>query len=306
VPQGRLVEVPDGLAGRVTCGTRPNSSMIISCTVMRRGQLSIWRATAVLGALSSCGRIGYSPDLAPSPDASPNSAIDAQQGRADANLSIPVVASCSELHMRFPSEPSGVYRLDPDGSGPVMEFLAYCEQFEDGGGWTLVLKIDGTARTFLGGSELWTNDVILNGMAPDLDQQEAKLLGYATVAFSEIRVGMLEAGQQRWIIIPLTGNSTRDLFASGQVSTAVGRDAWLSLMASPSLQANCNDEGVNVANTAGEFTTRLGIQANDEINCSTNDSTIGFGFADQAPLTAGNLNDKDGTVIPVFGSLMVR
>ncbi|AKT38041.1 fibrinogen-like YCDxxxxGGGW domain-containing protein [Chondromyces crocatus] len=37
--------------------------------------------------------------------------------------------------------PSGVFLLDPDGSGPVEPFAAYCEMELEGGGWTLVASV---------------------------------------------------------------------------------------------------------------------------------------------------------------------
>ena len=46
-------------------------------------------------------------------------------------------STCKQLHTQKPSLASGVYTLDPDGSGVVTAVKTYCDMSFQGGGWTL-------------------------------------------------------------------------------------------------------------------------------------------------------------------------
>ena len=66
------------------------------------------------------------------------------------------------------------------------------------------------------------------------------------------------------------------MFAGAARPTSAGRNAWRSLVASPSLQPNCNAEGFNI--DGGSYhAVRLGILGNQENDCGSPDSRIGFG-----------------------------
>ncbi|MFZ4578705.1 MAG: fibrinogen-like YCDxxxxGGGW domain-containing protein [Myxococcota bacterium] len=193
------------------------------------------------------------------------------------------VASCATMLAAHPTAPTGVYTLDPDGAGPIEPYAAYCDMHADGGGWTLVLKVDGTDKEAGFTSTLWTEAKPLNAQAILPDSQQAKLPGFWTLPTQQVRVAMRtgkpedKAGVvERWLTLPAVGTSLRDLFAADKpVPTQLGLVAWKSLMPKPSLQANCHAEGLNAS--GGGTRVRIGILGNNEDDCATPDSWLGLG-----------------------------
>ena len=71
-------------------------------------------------------------------------------------------------------------------------------------------------------------------------------------------------------------------------NTSLGRDTWKELIASQaSLQLNCNKEGFNVLiGSKQQSKARIGIVGNNENDCRSCDSRIGFG-------TGGDYDDSN-------------
>ena len=132
--------------------------------------------------------------------------------------------------------------------------------------------------TFHYDSNLWSNKIDYNlpGGETGLDAQETKLPTYWKTPFSKICLGMRIGSQTHFIIIYKHANSLFSLIADGKYrATSLGRNAWKSLLGSQSsLQHNCNLEGFNSNKGAR---ARIGILGNNENDCNTCDSRIGFG-----------------------------
>ena len=122
------------------------------------------------------------------------------------------------------------------------------------------------------------------------DEQETKLPTYWNTSFSSICLGMKKGNETNFILIDKPAESLYYLIADGQYrSTSLGRNAWKSLIgAEASLQNNCNAEGFNVHPNSNNSKARIGLIANNEGDCGTCESRIGFGCAGTVPNTCGN------------------
>ena len=105
----------------------------------------------------------------------------------------------------------------------------------------------------------------------------------------------MKIGQQiNFIVINKQANSVHSLIADGQYrATSLGRNAWKTLIGSQaSLQRNCNRDGFNaVCTTKGASKARIGFLGNNEHDCATCDSRIGFGTGG----SYGNVQDDSNT-----------
>jgi len=191
-------------------------------------------------------------------------------------------ASCQQIYKNH--KENKAYLLEMDNR----KLHVYCHMTSSGlgacggGGWTLVMKIDGTKPTFHYDSKLWRNkmDFNLPGGKTGFDHHETKLPTYWNTRFSKICLGMRIGKQTKFIVINKQANSLYSLIADGKYrATSLGRKTWKSLLGSQaSLQSNCNKEGFNaVSGNYPHSRARIGILGNNENDCSTCDSRVGFG-----------------------------
>ena len=145
--------------------------------------------------------------------------------------------------------------------------------------------------TFHYDSDYWTSKTEFNrrGGQTGFDFAETKLPTYWNTPFSQICVGMKIGHQIKFTRISVDANSLYSLIADGHYrSTSLGRNPWKSLIGSQgSLQTNCNKEGFNVrSQRPSNAKARIGILSNNENDCISCDSRIGFG-------TGGNHDDTN-------------
>jgi len=185
------------------------------------------------------------------------------------------------------------------------------------GGWTPVMKIDGKKNTFHYDSEYWGNENEFNlpGGETEFDDQETKLPTYWSTSFSKICLGMKIDRKTNFIVIENKANSLYSLIGDGQYrATSLGRTKWKTLIGSEaSLQRYCNEEGFNAASTSNDRSkVRIGILANNQNNCNTFNSVIGFGTPGKKPgdSTCGNVArrgpDNGDKNIKAMGYILVQ
>jgi len=127
------------------------------------------------------------------------------------------------------------------------------------------------------------------GGKTSFDQKETKLPTYWNTPFSQICLGMKIGHQIKFLIIYKHANSLFSLIADGKYrSTSLGRNTWKTLIGSlASLQPYCNREGFNAISSAKKDSkARIGIISNQQNDCSSSESRIGFG-------TGGTADDSN-------------
>ena len=116
-----------------------------------------------------------------------------------------------------------------------------------------------------------------------MDTHETKLPTYWNTPFNKICLGMKIGQQFKSVVINHQARSLYSLIADGKYrATSLGRNTWKKLIGSrASLQPYCNKEGLNVLskniNTIIYSQVRIGILGNNENECNSCDSRIGFG-----------------------------
>ncbi|CAB4005221.1 Hypothetical predicted protein, partial [Paramuricea clavata] len=184
---------------------------------------------------------------------------------------------------------NGVYQLRNNDS--LQHYKVYCHMTELSGcgqaGWTLVMKVDGSKNDFNYSSPYWTNKetyAIEDGLQ-GLNEKQTKLASYWNTPFNKICLGMKVNGATKWIASNYTTISLHSVIEDGTFKrTTIGKEAWKSLINGSSLQKNCNQEGFNMV-TKNKFkryafaytNVRIGLVANNQNDCESCNSCIGFG-----------------------------
>ena len=169
--------------------------------------------------------------------------------------------------------------------------------------------------TFEYKSRLWENKKTLNveGLYDDKSENEAKLASYYNTPFTKICLGMKARdvdAEPNFIVLNYTASSLYSVIADGAYrATNASRAKWLSLVVNPSLQPHCNMEGFNVHFSTTQLFLRIGLIGNNEVNCKTPDSLLGFGFkVGNNKWSSGTFNAlmKPRVNIKTFGYILVQ
>ena len=130
-------------------------------------------------------------------------------------------------------------------------------------------------------SAYWTNNETYNTENGTISfyKEEAKFPAFSHAPFSDVCIGMKVSSDARWLRIPgINKLSLLSIFIKGNpLYTNMSRSSWKGLIASSSLQLNCNRQGFNVFGQSNSILSRIGYIANQEDDCNTCDSFIGLG-----------------------------
>ena len=126
-----------------------------------------------------------------------------------------------------------------------------------------------------------------------------------------------------WISLTYNASSLHHLINPGYFKTTHtdNRNKWLSLISGSRLQSNCNQEGFsmemkNEQKSYSHLNVRLGFVANNENDCNSCNSGIGFGISascgdgyPQTDTTCGNVGicgQLNNLNINAFGYILVQ
>jgi len=122
--------------------------------------------------------------------------------------------------------------------------------------------------------------------------------------------------QINFIVVNKQASSLYSLIADGQYrGTSLGRNTWKTLIGSQaSLQLKCNKEGFNAVHGShgNSAKARIGILGNEQNNCNSCDSSIGFGTGGRPDdtSTCGNGasagGDNGNKLIKAMGYVLVQ
>lgn len=175
----------------------------------------------------------------------------------------------------------GAYRIEAGGTSMDV----WCDMTHDGGGWTLLMKVTGDS-TFQYTSPLWENTATFGDQTADIDPENVKYEAFNSLPVHELR-GCLQGPAANCFTGDLHQQFTpRAVFAAGMRIFATNNDALWETSGAFFLQPNCRKFQTN--RSADYLQIRFGFTANNESDCNTNDTAIGFGSG----YTAGSVPER--------------
>jgi len=154
-------------------------------------------------------------------------------GDASGSSSLP--RSCADLAA---GAPGGATEIDPDGEGGAAPFSAFCENEGDGGGWTLLLKVDPESDALGFDAAAWTSATPTPFGSADESVGDALLMPYWSVPIEALRVG----SDGRFAVLrPTTATTPRTL------ADAIGAGELVELDATPATWAEILGETLHTS-----------------------------------------------------------
>lgn len=179
-----------------------------------------------------------------------------------------VARSCAELLQHFPRSRDGVYRIAP--AQAEAPFNVVCDMTRDGGGWALLLKATGDATLGYTAST-WTNTSLLNATDLTVIPGNSKYQSFLSLPVTVLR-GELDG----FLYTKTFSGLTALQIFSGNSDIVNYYPTFNTDAPNWSTQQNCHTFGVNTPYSTAR--ARFGWSANQENDCTSNDTAIGLGL----------------------------
>ena len=165
----------------------------------------------------------------------------------------------------------------------------WCDMTNDGGGWMLAARVHNNTSYWQYNHAIWTDTGLVNPTQPADYQDHIKTQVYTSMPFSRVRLagGTLSNG----IVEPTWSGTSFNNFMTSGVNSSNSKTTWDNFVSTAIgtttlIQANCNQIGTN--KSYNYMWVRIGCTANNEADCASNDSAMGFGVYGISPYTNAN------------------
>lgn len=168
----------------------------------------------------------------------------------------------------------------------------YCDMNTNGGGWMLAAKIYNNSSQFNGyNSADWTSTTIFNETQEPTYGGHIKTNAFVYYAQTAVRLCFNNVSNNLYETGWSSFGSLQSIFNSGtNRASQNSRATWIAWLNAGGInytfgsQPNCNAAG---ANQSYSYSARLGISMNNEGDCTSNDSFLGFGVTGGSPGSYG-------------------
>lgn len=190
-----------------------------------------------------------------------------------------LATSCAALLQARGGIPSGPYMIDPDGAGAMAPIQVYCDMTSDGGGWTLVAMMSGTSTGFYYDSQLWTTANLMNATVVDpMADMDMKNAAFSALPVTAFRYCLDTLNATSCLVDTQSAASAQAMFTGAETVKAIARTEFMRIDPQQdtvhNMQPNCNRAGYNINLPTR---CRFGIIMNNENDCASADSGVGFG-----------------------------